>query len=156
MQSRIPLFYPFAVKLDRRVGSCNTCNDLSNRACVLNKREHLNLSVFNMITGINESKKLTKHLSYECKSKFDGRKYNSNQWWNNDKCWCECKKHSACEKDYVWNPASCKCENEKYLAIIMNEIICDGIIESHDKKQILIKRKQSVKQRIPIFYLLFY
>ena len=156
MQSRIPLLYPFAVKLDRRVGSCNTCNDLSNRACVLNKREHLNLSVFNMITGINESKKLTKHLSYECKSKFDGRKYNSNQWWNNDKCWCECKKHSACEKDYVWNPASCKCENEKYLAIIMNEIICDGIIESHDKKHILIKRKQSVKQRISIFYLLFY
>ena len=79
-------------------------------------------------------KKLTKHLSCKCKSKFDGKKCNSNQWWNNGKCWCECKKHSACEKDYVWNPATCKCENEKYLAIIMNDIICDGIIESHDKK----------------------
>ena len=115
------------------------------------QKRRLKSKCVNMITGINESKKLIKHLSCECKSKLDGRKCNSNQWWNKDKCWCECKKHIVCEKDYVWNPAKCKCENGKYLAIIMNEIICDGIIESHDKKQILIKRKQSVKQRIYIF-----
>ena len=54
--------------------------------------EDLNLSVFNMITGINESKTLTRHISCECKCKFDGTKCNSNQWWNNDKCRCECKK----------------------------------------------------------------
>ena len=29
--------------------------------------------VFNTITGINESKSLTKNRSCECKSKFDGR-----------------------------------------------------------------------------------
>ena len=29
--------YPFAVKLDRCVGSCNTLNDLSNKVCVQNK-----------------------------------------------------------------------------------------------------------------------
>ena len=46
-------YYLFAVKLDRCVGSCNTLNDLSNKACVLNKTEDLNLSMFNMITGIN-------------------------------------------------------------------------------------------------------
>ena len=44
-----------------------------------------------MITGINKSKTLTKHISCECKCKFDGRKYNSNQWRNNYKCLCECK-----------------------------------------------------------------
>ena len=80
------LYYPLVVKLDRCVGSFNTLNDLSNKACVLNKREDLNLSVSNMITGINDSKTLTKHISCECKSKFDGRKCNSNQWWNKDKC----------------------------------------------------------------------
>ena len=33
-------YYPFAVDLDRYVGSCNTLNDLSNRVCVadLNRR----------------------------------------------------------------------------------------------------------------------
>ena len=46
-------YNPFAVKLDRCVGSCNTLNDLSNKVCVLNKTEDLNLSMFNMITGIN-------------------------------------------------------------------------------------------------------
>ena len=32
-----------------------------------------------MITGINESKTLTKHISYKCKARFDGRKCNSDQ-----------------------------------------------------------------------------
>ena len=54
--------------------------------------------MFNMITGINESKTLTKHISCECKCKFDERKCNSDQWWNNDKCKCECKKRHVCEK----------------------------------------------------------
>ena len=58
------------------------------------------------------------------------------QWWNNDKCWCECKKHHICEKDYVWNPATCNCENGKYLASIMDDsaIICDEVIKSYDEE----------------------
>ena len=56
-------YYPFAVKLDRCVGSCSTINDLSNKVCIPNKTEDLNLSVFNLISGINESKTLTKHTS---------------------------------------------------------------------------------------------
>ena len=55
-------YYPFPVTLDRCVGSYNTLNDLSNKVCVPNKAEDLNISVFNMITGINESKTLTKHI----------------------------------------------------------------------------------------------
>ena len=31
-------YYPFAGKLDRCVGSCNTLNDLSNKVCVPNKK----------------------------------------------------------------------------------------------------------------------
>ena len=72
-------YYPFAVKLDRCVGCCNTPNDLCNKLCVHNKTEDLNLSMFNMITGITESKTLTEHTSCECKCKFDGRKCNSEQ-----------------------------------------------------------------------------
>ena len=56
-----------------------------------NKIEDLNVSIFSMITGINESKILTKHTSCECECKFEGRKCNSNQKRNNDKCCCECK-----------------------------------------------------------------
>ena len=54
-------YYPFAVKLDRCVGSCNTYNDLSNKVYVLKKTEDLNIHDFNMITRKNE--KLTKDTS---------------------------------------------------------------------------------------------
>ena len=64
-------YYVTAVKLDRCVANCNTLNDFSNKVCVPNKTVDLNLSVFNMITGINESKTLTKHISCDCKCRFD-------------------------------------------------------------------------------------
>ena len=69
-------YYLFAVKLDRCVGSCNTLNDLSNKVCVPNKTEDLDLSVFDVITVINQMKTSPKHISCECKCKFDGRKCN--------------------------------------------------------------------------------
>ena len=59
-----------------------------------------------------------------------------NQWWNNNKCWCECKKHRICEKDYVCNPANCICENGKYLTSIMDNslVMCDQVVESYDEE----------------------
>ena len=100
----------YAVELDKCVGNWNTLNDLRKKVSVLNK---------------------TKDISYKCKCKSDGRKFNSNQWWSNDKCRCECLKHHICEKDYIWNPATCNCENEKYLASIIDDsvITYDEIIE---------------------------
>ena len=95
-------YYPFAVKFDRCIGSCNTLNDLSNKLYVPNKTEDLNINVLNMITGINEQKTLTKDVSCKYKCKFDGRKCNSNQKWNNDKCRCECKKHHIREKKIIF------------------------------------------------------
>ena len=93
-------------------------------------RRDLNMHVFNMATKKNESKIITKDISCKCKGIFDGRKCNSNQKWNNDKCGCELKKHNICEKHYIWNPATCSTENGKYLtSIIENSVItCDEII----------------------------
>ena len=72
-------YYPFAVKLDRCVASCNTLNYLSNKVCVPSKTEDWNLSALNIVTGINESKTLAKHISCECKCKFEGGNCNSIQ-----------------------------------------------------------------------------
>ena len=112
-----------------------------------------------MIIGINESKTLTKHISRECKCKFDETKCKSNQWWNNNKCRCECKKHHICEKDYVWNPATCNCENEKYLVSIMDEstIICDDVIKLYyeEIKTIPINfNEKSITCKTQNFYIL--
>ena len=40
--------YPFTVKLDRHVGSCNTLSELSYKVCVPNKKSDLNISAFNI------------------------------------------------------------------------------------------------------------
>ena len=46
-------YYPFAVKLDRCVWTCNTLIGLSNKACVSNK-SGLHLIMLKMIICINE------------------------------------------------------------------------------------------------------
>ena len=126
-----------------------------------NKSEYLNLIVFNIITVINEWKTLTRHISCECKCKFEKRKCNFDQWWNNNKCRWECKKCHVCEKDYVWNPATCSCENRKYLARIIDNsaITYDEVIESYDEETKTIptnfnEKKQLVKYKISILSIL--
>ena len=65
------------------------------------------------------------------------RKRNSDQWWKNDQCRCECKKRHVLEKNYVWNPATSNCENGKYLTSIMDDsaIICDEVIDADADKE---------------------
>ena len=94
----------------------------------------------------------------ECKCKCDGRNYSSDHSWNNDKCWCKCKKRYVFQKDYVWNPITCKYENWKYLASIMDDsaIMCDAIIESYKEETNFNEKKQPVKHKISLFYMHFY
>ena len=103
-----------------------------------------------MIVGINELETLTKYISRECKYKFDGTKCKSNQWWNNDKCLCKCKKH-ICKKDYVWNSSTCSCKNGKYLSSHMDDdsiIISVEVIESYNEEIKTI----AINANVSIFY----
>ena len=65
------------------------------------------------------------------------------------------------KKGYVWNPATCNCENRKYLASIMEDsaIICTEVIDvytqSQTAKQTLMERKQRAICKHSIFYLDF-
>ena len=79
---------------------------------------------------------LTKDISCERKCKSDGKKCNLNQWSNSKKCRCKCKKTHICEKEYIWNPSKCICENEKYLASIVDDstIFCDEVIKSYGEE----------------------
>ena len=112
--------------------------------------------MLNMVTGINELNTLIKHISCECKCKFDGTKFDSNEWWNSDKCQCDYKKHHIYGKDNVWNAATCNCENGKYLASIMDDsaIIYNEIIGVKERN--LDEKIELVKHKVSKFYLLFY
>ena len=74
----------------------------------------LNLSMLNMITGMNVSKTLKKHISCECKYNLTKENVIQINGGDNDKCPCECKNHNVCEKDYIWNPSTCNCENGNF------------------------------------------
>ena len=51
----------------------------------------------------------------------------------NDKCQYECKKRTACEKD--WNISTSSYENGNYLVSLMDNwvIICDVVTEPYDE-----------------------
>ena len=57
-------------------------------------------------------------------------------------------------KNYLWNPATCSCENGKYLASIMDNsvIMCDEVIESYDEETNLNEKKATCKRKN--FYIL--
>lgn len=46
----------------------------------------VSLNVFSIITRTNASETVIKHILWKCECKFDSKKFNSNQTWNNDKC----------------------------------------------------------------------
>ena len=94
-------------------------------------------------------KTLRKYISCKCSCKFDGRNYNADQWWNNDKCRYECKKYHLRQKTYVSDLATCNCENEKYLASILDDsaIISHEIIESYEEETNFIEKKATYKMQ---------
>ena len=144
-------YYSFAVNLGRCVGICNTLDDLSNRVCVSNKTEYLNENVFNIVTGLNESEILTKHISYECECKFHGTKSNSNLTWNNNKCRCECKNIGW--KILYWIPSTCSCKNDLASIIDDSVITCEEIIKTTKTVPTNFTEKE-VTRRIKNFYIL--
>ena len=72
-------YYPFMIRLQKCSGSCNAADDLSTKICVLIKTKDVKVKVFNTITRTNEAKTLIKHISCDCKFKFDSTPCNSNQ-----------------------------------------------------------------------------
>ena len=79
-----------------------------------------------MITNENEARTTTKHISCDCKCKFNSTTCNSNQKWNNKTCQWECKNYHKWEKDCGCNPTRCICENGKYLKIIVDTSVIDS------------------------------
>ena len=87
---------------------------------VLQKKQKTNFKAFNMITNKNEAITMTKHISCDCKCKFNSTTYNSNQKWNNRMCQYKCKNYHKCKNDYRWNPSIGIFENSKYLKRLAN------------------------------------
>ena len=64
--------------LDKCTGGCNV---LFQKWCLIccEKSKGINVKVFEMIANKNEAKTMTKHISCDCKCKFNSATCNSNQ-----------------------------------------------------------------------------
>ena len=83
------------------------------------KKKGINVKESNTIKNKNEAKRMVKHISCDCKCKFNSTTCNLNQKWINKTCQCECKNYRKCKKDYSWNTSTCICENSNYLKSIV-------------------------------------
>ena len=68
------------------------------------------------------------------------------------------KQHHVWEKDYIWNPATCSCENGNYLANIVNDSVttCDEIIDAATAVPTNVNEKKIIRQKTSIFYSPFF
>ena len=60
-------YCPFMISVNMCNGSCNTVDDRFSRKGVPIKIKDVNLKVFNIIKGINQSWTYAKHISCECR-----------------------------------------------------------------------------------------
>ena len=116
-----PVFYPLSVKVNKCSGSCNTINDPMAKLCVPDIVKDMNIKVFNMLSRINETRKIVWHKTCKCICHLTSAICNDKQEWNENKCSCECKEDLisklVCDKGYMWNLSTCACECDKYCEI---------------------------------------
>ena len=60
------LFYPFTVSLNKCGGYCSNIDDPYARVCVPNKVKDMNAKVFNLMSGVNETRFLVQHELLQC------------------------------------------------------------------------------------------
>ena len=79
-------FYPFTVSVNKYGRNRNTIDDPCARVCFANKVKNMNVEVFILMLGINETRFLVKHESCECKCRLSESVCLSRQKWNHDEC----------------------------------------------------------------------
>ena len=72
-------YYPLMISSNKCTGSCSV---LSPKIRVPKETKGLNVEAFSMITNKDETKKMTEHMSCDCKCKFKRTTCNSKQKWN--------------------------------------------------------------------------
>ena len=77
-----PVFYPFSIKTSKCSGSCNNINNPCAKLCVPDVVKNLNVKLFNLVSRINETRRIEWHETCKCKCLFNSNVYNNKQRWN--------------------------------------------------------------------------
>ena len=74
-----PVFFPSSIKTSKCSGSCNNINHPYANICVPNVVKNLNIKVFNLMSGTNETRHIEWHETCKCESKFGANVCNNKQ-----------------------------------------------------------------------------
>ena len=66
-----PTFYPYSIKINRCIGSCNSIKDPYAKSCVPDVVKNINAKVFNLISRTNETRHIKWHETCKCKCRLD-------------------------------------------------------------------------------------
>ena len=103
----------FSIKTSNCSASCKNTNNPLAKLCLPDVVKNLNFKVFNLVSGINETRRMEWHKTCKCKCRFNSSACNNKQRWNDDKYRCECKElidKGICDKGFIWNPSNCECK----------------------------------------------
>ena len=79
-----PVIFPFSVKTSKCSGSCCKINNPCVKLCVPGVVRNLNVQVFNLMSGTNETRHIEWHETCKCKCRFNSSVCNNKQRWNGD------------------------------------------------------------------------
>ena len=116
INSNNPMFYPFSIKVNKCSGNCNNINDPYIRIWVPDTVKNLNVKIFNLMSGTNETRSIKWHETCKCICRLNKIICNNKQRWNEGKFKCECKESidkGVCDKGFILNPSNCQCECDK-------------------------------------------
>ena len=65
-------------------GTCNTIDDPYAEVCIPNKVKNMNIKVINLMSGVNETRFLVQHKSWECKCGLNESVCSSKKKWNHN------------------------------------------------------------------------
>ena len=111
-----PVLFPFSIETIKCSGTYNNISYPYAKICVADVVKNLNVKVFNLMSGTNETKHIEWHEKCKCECKFGANVCNNKQRWNKDKCRCECKElidKVVCNDRFIWNPSNCECKCDK-------------------------------------------
>ena len=79
-----PSFYLYSTEVNKCSGSFNNINDPYAKLCVPDVLKNINVKVFNLMLGTNETRYIEWHESRKCKCRLDASVCNNKQRWNKD------------------------------------------------------------------------
>ena len=74
-----PVFFIFSIKTSNCSGSCNNINNPLAKLCVPDVVKNLNIKVFNIVSGTNETRRRESHETCKCECRFNSSVCNNDK-----------------------------------------------------------------------------